>query len=259
MKNWVLIPSAMLLAASTFPGYAQELAPDEVAVFDGSSRLDYPGSPALELSAPASVEFWVSPGWRDVPAYDPCIVSSIGEAGVNFAVHITADRKSIGLYAGERFATLPFDFTDALMHHVALISFGPELTEVQIDGETAGLLKLGFAESPSVSFHIGSLDGEQAPFVSAVARVRLWNTVLGPDANPDDLAAQSTFSREGLALAVYPLDAETILAGLSTAEEAQPDPDETPEPVALPVRRTLKPLRESGDAEPVAPSGADQP
>jgi hypothetical protein len=196
-------------------GLAQQLDPDEVAIFDGESRLNYQGDQAFELSAPATVEFWVSAGWLETLDYDPCVLSSVGEAGINFAAHITGDRSAIGLYAGQRFASLPFDFTDEAIHHVAFFSLSSNLTEVQIDGVRRGLLAVGFQRSPSVSFHLGSLDGEQSPFVGALARVRLWTELAGPDTDPSALAAQSLFSSSSLSLAVYPR-----ISGATTDAEA---------------------------------------
>ncbi|MGQ0698929.1 MAG: hypothetical protein ACT4PZ_11890 [Panacagrimonas sp.] len=238
--------AALVLAAGwcATPLMAQDLDADEIAVFDGESRLDYPGSPALDLSSPATVEFWVAPAWNEAPAYDPCVLASVGEAGLIFSVHITADRKRIGVFDGRSFVTLPFDFTDGLMHRVVLMAVAPEVTEVEIDGDTIGLLALGLGDgSPSAAFHIGSLDGEQAPFVGALARLRVWDAVLDDSTSADQLRAQTLFSQESLALAVY--------VPLADSLPAAPD-DGAVEPAVAPAqptaRRALRPSTESAPA-----------
>ena len=236
----------LLTAGCVAPLMAQDLDADEIAVFDGESRLDYPGSPALDLSSPATVEFWVAPAWKEEPAYDPCVLSSVGEAGLIFAVHITADRKRIGVFDGASFVSLPFDFTDGLMHRVVLMAVAPQVTEVEIDGDTIGLLPLGLGDgSPSAAFHIGSLDGEQAPFVGALARLRVWDAVLDKNTSADSLRAQSLFSQDSLALALYvPLaDALPAAPDDGVVEEAS-----EPAPAAPAARRALRPSSESAPA-----------
>lgn len=222
--------AALAVLAST--ATAQTLEADEVVVFDGQSRLDYPGSPALVPGFPATLEFWIAPAWQDPLAYDPCVVSSMGLEQVNYAVHIGADRQSIGLFVGDRHARLPFDFSDGRMHHVALLSYGPELTEVRINGASVGTLGLGLGNGPSLSFHLGSLDAEQAPLVGALARVRLWDSLLDEQTPPENLRAQSLFVGDQLSLAVYP------------REEVDPAPLTGPATEA-PGRRTLSPVEVS--------------
>lgn len=229
----LLSAAALGLALLGSGASAQALDPDEIALFDGQSRLDFPGSPALTLRSPATVEFWASAGWTEVPDYDPCVLASLGETDLNFAVHITADRQRIGLFAQGAFAALPFDFSDGLMHHVAVISIGAGFSEVQIDGASIGHLPLGFGQSPNRSFHLGSLDGEQAPFVGALARVRLWNAELDGSTPPEALAAQSMFSPEGLSLAVYPQIADPAAdppAGTRRTLQAAPSSAANPTP-----------------------------
>ncbi|MGQ0698931.1 MAG: LamG-like jellyroll fold domain-containing protein [Panacagrimonas sp.] len=224
MRAALLSAAALGLALLGGVGRAQTLDPGEIAVFDGQSRLDYPGNPALNLRSPATVEFWVSAGWTQAPDYDPCVLASLGEAALNFAVHIAADRQAIGLFAKGAFAALPFDFRDGLMHHVAVISIADGLSEVQIDGASIGHLPLGFGDGPSLSFHLGSLDGEQAPFVGALARVRLWHAALDANTRPEDLAAQSMISPAELSLAVYP-----PAAGTRRKLQAAPSPVANPD------------------------------
>lgn len=244
------LAAAMLLSLTSLsPLHAQELEADEIAVFDGDSRLDYPGSPALDLASPATIEFWVAAAWIEEPAYDPCVLAALGEAGLIVSVHITADRKAIGVYHGSEFAAVEFDFTDGLMHRVVLSAVAPDVTEVEIDGDTIGLLPLGLGRGePVTSFHLGSLDGEQAPFVGALARLRVWDAVLDQDTPIDHLRAQSLFSGEGLSLAVY-LPADAGFPPPTDDGEAETLSDEELGVYAAPQpqRRTLAP-RGSADS-----------
>jgi hypothetical protein len=224
----VLCLSHLPTAAAQTPDSA------ELVSFDGSTRLDFAGSAELAPSPPATLEFWVSPEWSAPLDYDPCVLSALGAAGVNYAVHIGGDRRSIKLFAGDRTASAPFDFSDRLMHHVALIAYDRELTEVQVDGRPIGRLGLGFPDAPTVSFHLGSLDGEQVPFIGRLARLRLWDSIVDASSSGEDLAAQLQPSAQGYALAIYPLSARVSPAAQSGDVAADDD-------AAATTRRTLSP------------------
>lgn len=194
-----LVLTSCLTSTGSFAG-------EQVAFFSGKEGLDFDASPAFCLASPATVELWVKPTWVRSPGYDPCVLASIGERGVDFAIHISADKQSIGLYAGDRFLSAPFDFTGDVMHHLVIVSYGPGLSEVQVDGETVGLLDIGFFPSVNLGLHVGSLDGDQAPFIGAIARIRLWNAPAGAEDEPDpeSLAAQSRFTDDGMEITTYP-------------------------------------------------------
>ena len=170
-RKYLSLLLVLLVSAAPWFASAEDIAADELAVFDGETRLDYAGHPAFQFSTPATVEFWIAPSWLETAEFDPCVVSSLSENSVNFAICIGADRNSIGLYAGEKYASLPFDLSDDNLHHVAVISMTPEFTEVVVDGESQGLLELGFLNQGSSSFHLGSLDGEQSPFMGLIGRL----------------------------------------------------------------------------------------
>ncbi len=117
----LLITCAAVLPITSVRGEA--LATDEVLLLDVASGLDFQGGVSLTMSPPATLEFWVAATWIEEPAYDPCLFSLEGEDGVAYSVHVQADRRAIGLYAGGGYAALPFDFSDGRMHSVTLVSY----------------------------------------------------------------------------------------------------------------------------------------
>ncbi len=231
------LAAALVALAGAAP--AQTFDPDEVAVFDGAARLDYPPSESFALAAPATIELWVAAGWTESPGYDPCVLAAIDEGGVAYAIHLGADRRSLVLYAGDRIARADFDFSDGAMHHVMVRALGESSSEVAVDGEEPVLLAIGVKKRPNLGFHVGSLDGEQAPFIGAIARVRLWNALLDADTEETELAAQSFFSEDGLRMKTYP---QAPLDEGDAAETAVVAPAEPPPaPEAAPPAATAGP------------------
>jgi hypothetical protein len=147
--------------------------------------------PSMVMIDGGTIEFWVSPQWTKAPAFDPTVLSHLGEDGVNFSIHITKDRKGIGLNSGDDWAVAPYDFTKddstkgpPTLRHVALVTVD-DLTEVLVDGERIALLNRGFFPVESQTFHIGSFDGYNAPFRGYLAGIRIWRIPLDHKALAD--------------------------------------------------------------------------
>ncbi len=180
------------------------------AHFGGHSSLSLPPNIALELNVAGTIEFWVAAQWAQNPGYDPAIMAYSGAQGPRFAFHIAGDRKSLGVYVGKYFASVPFDFSDSALHYVAIVEIGDTLA-VHIDNQVRATLGFGFAELPVTQFTVGSIGG-YSPFVGEIGQIRIWNAPLDDDVleayqlrplNPaagsphpdiDSLAGMSTFA-----------------------------------------------------------------
>jgi hypothetical protein len=141
------------------------------------TSLDFPADPALEVSDIATIEFWVKPDWPVKPDFDPVILSAIGPEGPRYAVVMTQTADAIGLFSGEEWDYVDFDFTDGKPHHVAFVIQG-DLTDVFIDGESFDALAQGIEDLPITSFHIGSLNGFDNPFWGDLGGIRLWDAAV---------------------------------------------------------------------------------
>jgi hypothetical protein len=146
------------------------------ATFSGKSSLSLAPNTALEINNSGTIEFWVAAQWQNTIGYDPAIMAYSGAQGPRFAFHITADRKAFGAYAGTNFQTVPFDFSDGALHHVAVVIIGPTMS-VHIDGRFQGTLDFGVAKLPVTSFTIGSIGG-YSNFIGEIGQVRIWNEPL---------------------------------------------------------------------------------
>lgn len=175
--NYILI---LLLFCLGVPvsALSQNYTPD-VFEFDGTNSLSFPPHELLTIVGGGTIEFWVSPDWQNDPGYDPVILSNSGEQGPSYAVAMQADKKGLVLYAGEQSAQVPFDFTDGQMHFVAITDLGDRLT-VLVDSGLIAETGMSFAQLPASGFWIGSADGENLPFIGAVAALRIWDAALDP-------------------------------------------------------------------------------
>ncbi|MCP5180550.1 MAG: hypothetical protein H6994_11750 [Pseudomonadales bacterium] len=224
-EGW--IAACMLLLASMACGQAAAEEPvgaDEALLMDGRSGMDFPAGVGLSLAPPATLEFWVAATWEQPPDFDPCVLSLEGDDGVLWAVHVQADRQTLGLYTPQGFASVPVRLDDGRLHSVTLAAYSEQLTEFIVDGESVGFIPVGPSGQPGEVFHIGSLDGEQAPFKGVLARLRLWEGTPDEAETPPSLTAQSTVNGGSFALEVYgEPDADAELAAAAEAMGAVDD------------------------------------
>lgn len=187
VKNLILF-AALLFGAAPPVALAQQQgqqpAPQAtfapvMAQFGGQGSLLLPPMPALDISNYGTIEFWVAAKWNGDPGYDPAIMALTGAKGARFAVLISADKSSLGVYAGPNYATVPFDFSDNAQHYVALTVVADTIT-VMIDGEVQGTLDYGIANLPANRFSVGSM-GKFSPFIGDIGQVRIWDEAIDPD------------------------------------------------------------------------------
>lgn len=181
-RLFLTICTGLALSASA-PAWSAGYTPD-LAEFSGADSLAFPPDGSLDLAGGGTIEFWVQPDWQEDPGFDPVIVSNIGKLGPSYMVVMLGSRKGIGVMAGEKFETLPFDFTDNRLHYVAVSDFGDDNLIVLIDNKLIGSLPLGFRSLPSNGFFIASADGTENQFKGAIAGLRIWDLPV----DPDDLA-----------------------------------------------------------------------
>jgi len=180
------------------------------ASFSGKGALLLPFANVLNINGAGTIEFWVSAQWEGKLEYDPAIIAYAGPEGPRFAVHLASNAKGIGIYAGEYFEGVQYDFTDGALHYVAIVTTG-DFIDIYIDGIFQRTLGYGFADLPATTFSIGSYS-DRAAFIGEIGQVRIWNEPIdqdtlnkfalipllaqGPDAHPDiqALVAMSTFA-----------------------------------------------------------------
>jgi len=157
---------------------------------DGESSLDIAATRDLDLGDTGTIEFLVAAEWEEDPDYFPCVLASRDvydgddpeglAAATRYSVHITGDRAQIGLWNGRDWAAVPFDFSDAEFHRVAIVTRGARSTIV-VDGEIRGELEIGYGAASGLPFHVGSADGASDFFGGAISSLRLWRAALSPE------------------------------------------------------------------------------
>ncbi len=158
----------MCVSLPALAGYTPDLVE-----FDGEQALVFAAVDEMYISDGGTIEFWVVPDWIEAPAYDPVVLSNAGTDGASYLVAVLRDRDGLGIVSGDAELMVPFDFTDAQLHHVALSYFEDQLA-VYIDGRLAVSTEFTMMDLPAAGLWIGTADGSTAPFVGAVAGLRIW-------------------------------------------------------------------------------------
>ena len=171
-----LLLMAMVASVGAAAAHGAEYTPD-VAEFDGTSTLRFDVTPDLFLGAGGSIEFWVVPDWTEAPGYDPVVISNAGPEGASYLVSLLRDRDGLVFISGDAEFFLVFDFTDRRLHHVALV-YEENRIAGYVDGRLQGAVEFTVTDLPSMGLWIGSADGSTAPFVGAVAGLRIWGAAL---------------------------------------------------------------------------------
>jgi hypothetical protein len=182
MKRYFGLLTMALSLALSDPTFAQQqpYAP-LTADFSGNGALALPYANALDINAAGTIEFWVSAQWEGTLDYDPAIIAYAkpGRLGPRFAIHMLADTKGLGVYAGTNYQVVPFDFSDAALHYVALVNAANTIL-VYVDGNLRATLGFGYANVPASEFSVGSI-GRFSPFVGEIGQVRIWDEPLDQD------------------------------------------------------------------------------
>jgi hypothetical protein len=215
----VLCAALSILGASpvAWAQAAGNYTPDSIQ-FNGRNGLAFPPRPAFSIADGGTIEFWVSPDWKNSPDYDPVIVSSAGQQGISFLIALLRDRDGLAFAAGDEEYVVAFDFTDNKLHHVAVSQLSDGVV-IFIDGKPVGSSPLKAAKLPAAGFWVGSIDGKNSPFRGVVAGLRIWKEAIGreelvrfalkdaieedhPDL--DDLAVVSDFAKRELLVISQP-------------------------------------------------------
>lgn len=150
-----------------------------VANFNGSGALVMPANEALDINGSGTIEFWVSAKWQGTLNYDPAIMAYSGRLGPRFAIHMSGDKQGLGLYAGQFYDGVNYNFADGLLHHVALITAGNS-TDIIINGVYQDTLGYTFADLPADDFTIGAI-GAFSPFIGEIGQIRIWSVPVEQD------------------------------------------------------------------------------
>lgn len=152
---------------------AQSYSPDMMEL-NGDGGLFFEGHSAFDLNRVGTVEFWVAADWETDPGYDPVMLSSLSKSQPNYVLSILGDRSGISFQSGNFLADLPFNFSDNLIHHVALLNFDTGIMVV-IDGKPIGEIAIDLPPQPSTALWIGSAYNDTASFKGAIGGVRFWD------------------------------------------------------------------------------------
>ncbi|MCG8492414.1 MAG: LamG domain-containing protein [Sneathiellales bacterium] len=183
MFRYLILMGLVGLFLFPVPGSAGQKKPyvPDIAEFDGTNGIAVEADPGLTIRETGTIEFWVAPGWKKDPGYDPVVLSNAGPEGVLYLVSILADRKGIEVAAGDRSVYAAFDFTDDKMHYVAISDYEDELL-IYIDAKLVGRFEgFSFKDLPSAGLWIGTGDGVSAPFKGAIAALRIWSYAIAPE------------------------------------------------------------------------------
>jgi len=162
----------VLLITSIISVNAQTYTPD-ILELTGTNGIEVFADPRLQLGDGGTIEFWVEPDWRNVPDYDPVILSNAGLEGVSYLIAILRDRDGLAIVSGDDEEIISFDFSDNQMHHVAINNYTNNII-VFIDDEVVGNFDMTIKDRPSLGLWIGTADGQTAPFKGALGALRLW-------------------------------------------------------------------------------------
>ncbi len=190
MKRHIAGLLALSLLLPTLPALAQDAtpaAPAEVALgfpdfleLDGSTNIYLLPDPEFSVLEGGTIEFWVEPDWTETPDYDPVVISAAGPDGPAYVIAMLREKEGIGLLTGDEEALWAFDFDDGQVHHVALNFYDGGVVAI-VDGETLGLAAIEMADLVPSGVWIGSADGNTAPFVGAIASLRIWGVPVEPE------------------------------------------------------------------------------
>lgn len=81
----------------------------------------FPMTDSLQLEEIASIMMWVKPKWGAID-YDPALLSATGRDGVCYAVVMTRQKDGIGIYSGEDWDFVEFDFSDGKAHPAMMLT-----------------------------------------------------------------------------------------------------------------------------------------
>ncbi len=207
VRRSALVQCFLLSASSHL--HARVYTPD-VAEFDGSSTLSFEPAESLFIGGAATIEFWVVPDWNTQPDYDPVVLSNAGPDGPSYLIAVLRDKDGLVLVSGKEKFLIPYAFNDSQLHHVAIVETDSH-TLAYVDGQLQGGTEFAIQDLPSLGLWVGSADGSTAPFIGALAEIRIWGTALsqteianyagrdiGDHPSRSELRASSDFVNDGM-------------------------------------------------------------
>jgi MAC/Perforin domain/Concanavalin A-like lectin/glucanases superfamily/PAN domain len=143
-----------------------------------------------------SIDFWVkhNTGWDDRDESGTIVALSNGYDTV-FEFSMSAEGDAIFMANAEddvingersRVNAVNFDFTDGLIHHVAVVTEDNH-TKMHVDGKFVGEFSIGYSipydakgQKQNLQLSIGSLDGRKNKFKGEIGGLRIWGVPLEP-------------------------------------------------------------------------------
>ncbi len=174
-----LLSAAAILLATVAVSANEQYTPDTLE-FPGSPPLVFPSDPVLNLTEGGAIEFWVVTDWTGNPGYHPVVLANGNVASPIYQVSITAGQDALIFQSGKEFGQFAFDFSDGRTHHVILLDYDEQMIAF-VDGKLVGAVAISIKPGVGNDFFVGSAAGGNAPFMGAVAAVRIWDVPPAPE------------------------------------------------------------------------------
>jgi hypothetical protein len=167
---------------------ALDLSANNALHIDADERLDYGLNGTIDLGFRINEEKLVElPNANtlknlyktDTLAYQ-CLISNASFTQTKFAIMLNRSSTRIGLYDGQVFKSVPFNFLVNTDFHV-IFSTKVDQTEVYVNGRKIGTISLGYAKNISLPLHIGSSGKGIKSFNGTINWARLWNIPFEKD------------------------------------------------------------------------------
>jgi concanavalin A-like lectin/glucanase superfamily protein len=172
--------SAVAILLATLAASANEQYTPDTLEFPSSAPLVFASNPVLNLPEGGAIEFWVVTDWTGNPGYHPVMLANGNATTPIYQVSITADQDAMIFQSGREFGLFPFDFSDGRTHHVILLDYEEQIVAF-IDGKLVGAVAMSIKPGVGNEFFVGSAAGGKAPFMGAVAAVRIWDVPPAPE------------------------------------------------------------------------------
>ncbi len=181
--------------------------------FNGTNQfVSIPANPAFEFTT-GTIEMSVKPDWAPGShgGANPCLIAERSFSGTRYSIHFRNDLSGIGIWNGEGWQTVNYNFARGEWAHVACVMTTSN-TSFYVNGVFIGQTTNG------INTNINDLDltlGNSVPapgdeaFEGSVNEVRIWNTARTPGQIAGNLSAEIDPSNAGL-VAYYPVAANVV-------------------------------------------------
>ncbi len=139
--------------------FGQGLAggPDQALLLDGAGFVGFGSVPDFDfLSGAGSVEAWVRADWTSI-GYNPAIFADREGGTVDWSIHMTSDKRAVGMWNGMTYQPFPMPDAGANWHALAVVWDSGNFS-LYWDGVLLGTIAQPLGSSPA-TVQLGSSSG----------------------------------------------------------------------------------------------------